>query len=261
MTRPPAIDDDSVTAARWPRYDDYRLDSEGGSLYAVGEVTDRYQPFRFPQLVTDLAKVETEQDILSFSRSWGPLLYTGGTALGIPTAWITGLADNVRLVLGMYEHRNDEDTVKALLQSHTAGERKSLGPYVEIVGPQGEQPWPYFWALQLRAEGAAESRTQSRIAFILNRQLGEGLGYFIEYDPPHRLVPRCSALSLAVLWHLARIVTGGRQVRNCLKCGVAFVVTDQRQIYCPPQLNPRGSPGSACGAADRQQRMRSKKKQ
>ena len=118
------------------------------------------------------------------------------------------------------------------------------GPSVRAIVPYDAQPIPM-------TEGDAEQLGKAVIAGILNPNLWrtrEGLRTYM--DPTSLELHRdCIHLLAAVYWQLAKIVAE-RQVARCGMCDSIFVVTDQRQKYCPPA---RGKSESICAARARKQ--------
>src|SRR3989304_3344209 len=87
------------------------------------------------------------------------------------------------------------------------------------------------------------------IAGILNPNLlYTRLGLRSYIDSKSLLIKQdCIYLLAAIYWQLARIVAE-RQVARCSLCEGIFVVTEQRQKYCPPA---RGRSESICAARAR----------
>ena len=249
----------------WPVYEDYRL--EPGYLVAVGDIARRYDPLKREDVLTEFRRLREGEDapLVAFARSWGLL---GCGAIDVPgpdtddsvrqedaLGWIWSHVRQVRLVFELYHYlrSGNRDELRRVLDATPAWfpppserERVMLVWSLEFEGSQ----------LRLALREPAEM-AEDIIAGILNKNL-RGVLHRVT-TAPLRLVEYSPSLVVAIYWHLANVVAGGRLLRRCRECGDLFPVTDMRQRYCPAPYRSRGKGGSLCGAQARKRRQRHKK--
>jgi len=232
----------------------YRV--ERGRLVPVGDVRAQFNPLnvkRAEQLATEFAKLHDGDvdGLRRFARAWGLL---GWAAIevrdkadeGEPANWIWGHAKNARTVLEIQDYlgRGDHSGLADFLTSLATPLEPPGQPHsgIRAIVAYGTQPIPVNGG-----DTAEVGRTV--IAGILNPNLlYTRLGLRSYIDSKSLLIKQdCIYLLAAIYWQLARIVAE-RQVARCSMCEGIFVVTDQRQKYCPPA---RGRSESICAARAR----------
>ena len=241
------------SSVSWPLFEDYRI--EHGVLWAVGKQVGDYDPLTRPELAAEFAKLleGDEMGLLEFARKWGLLGWDTSRVPpenGDPLPWIWGQVQTVRLVLKLYHYlqeRDDEGLAK-FLQAHRTSVQFDRDIVVAKV-PTFKDPTFAF------AAGGREPKqlAEETISNIITDGM-EKLGFFVRPDPL-RVLPHCPSLMTAVYWHVADIVADGQRLRPCEDCGALFVVTDNRQKYCPPP-QWTGKRGSSCGFRARKRRQR-----
>ena len=237
-----------------PIYKDYRV--ERGRLTTVGNVRAQYNPLtvkRAEQLATEFAKLH-DGDVAGlrrFARGWGLLGWAAiearnKTDEGEPTNWIWGHAKNARTVLEIQEYLSRED------ESGLADFLNSLATPLEPEGQpsSGTRAIVAYGTHPVAVSGSDTAELgRTVIAAILNPNLlrtRDGVRDYIDPNSLH-LKRDCIYLLAAIYWQLARIIAE-RPVARCRMCDGIFVVTDQRQKYCPPA---RGKSESICAARAR----------
>lgn len=258
-----------------------------GVLIPKGSRARAYVPIDFPQIVTELAKVNENdvRTIISFARKWGSLGYLrlvdSDTSLpdekrqrllalgGDPLIWVGAHARSVHICLTILRYL-----------SNGQQEDEQLGNYLQsLAGPSeiletddlGILALSYGVGYQIRtmsygfpkAVGMPDARTI--IKSIINQNMN---GLVIQLGQGHLRSPlgisyAYVALINVVYWHLLQMAIGKVGVGQCEDCGAYFPSTDKRQRFCPPYEGTAGLSGraeSVCGRRSRMKRFRAKAK-
>jgi hypothetical protein len=266
---------DAGRADQWGT-DEYVLD--GDYLCRVDPRSPRlrwYAPLEHPELPGEFAAIATAADpgaaTLAFCRAygrlgfeeWGDLLDpfrtwrreywpgwidrypVGPRRFAEPLAWITAHAGTVRWCLLAIRHsqtrRGDPGRVWRLRPEHWA-----LGLRVTTEGSAGN------WWLGRQWRG-----TERDIQIVVSEALRANthVERRVVYDDDRRVFRnlwRGAALLDSIYQLVADAAVGGR-VTTCEACGAAFIQTDGRQRFCPPNVNEDASP---CGVRSRVTRWR-----
>lgn len=251
--------------SEWPVHEGYEV--RGGALCPVGAVSRSYDPLAYPQIVTQIARLNERDEgaLVAFAQTWGLLGYPSvPPENGDPLPWVGAHTRGIHMVLNLHSYlqRPGLEGLRQFLRSHKGSHweyptEESLNLTVGTPRHWGFKSLPW-------AEEAPADMAHDAIAAIMNPNLRGVCYQFSRGTRARGFRPILSFFSLgsAAYWHVFNILTGRRLLGRCEECGQFFVKTDRRQKFCPPLPQPRGletTTGSLCGARYRKRRQRPSK--
>jgi hypothetical protein len=237
-----------------------------------------YDPFERVELPAALARICDEKSALRFARRYGPLGYAGLLAAAVeeayragdeegrkryskllwrhwregtePLNWVLAQARGVRLVLDLLEALEwDNDVhVESVVRTHrffspdSFTESHAVFLVAKGLGLGSSERlgirigWPYNWPWPKEPrEGARQiilslvNENTAHVRWQLARN--EAGGFSLAYES--------RALVEVAWWHVQAVAAGGH-VRLCRlpTCRSPFIVTDDRQRFCPGEFDP-----------------------
>lgn len=259
------------------------LPDEEGALIDKGFVFYRnmqgasYSPFEWPNLPNRLAKVESENDIIHFVEKYGVLghqILLGEEKAG--DRWFLGDQVNwfllhaktikfaLRLIYAIQSEKTDADlkqlifsnTIKAPLRMFEERAKETdLTIPTHHFAIRGEDVFrspiqAHTWeghhrsiAIQIVSYLIAENTKgvcrRIGINSTFNKSLDRQKAQFVQQFHARTLIE-------AIWYQVGDVALNiqGKVIRNCKECGLPFVVTDNRQKFCP---GDQWSTASACG--------------
>ncbi len=239
---------------------------ENGVLRSHGPIARRYLPGAYPQIATDLAKIDGggERAVLAFAEDWGLLGYArlveADKSLpeaernrridlvlsGDPMPWIQAHAHGVRVCTELIGAlASQEPTAATDLAAYLDALRAS---YAHV--PQAEGNPAVFHGVRHEAQltifpsafvrdseaGPERGRARSIIQGIVNPNLVDLQPRLTDWPALGELALNYGfvALTDVIYWHLAQFALGQGRLARCQECRYYFPQTDRRQRFCPP---------------------------
>lgn len=277
---------------KWHLPDDEGVVIEKGFVLYPGMQGKDYCPFDFPNLPNRLASVQTEKDVIHFAERYGVLGYqnlVGKTRAGDvwfkgdPVNWFLLHAKTVKFALNLthavQSEMKDQDIKRLIFQNTIKIPLNRVELWARDLPDDATVPAHYFAVegdkdqihplIQTDTwEGHHDSIAIQIVSLLVNsntRGIARAIGQkrrkskAEQYCFSQQFKARC--LIEAIWYHVgdAALNIQGRSTRICKECGLPFVVTDNRQEFCPGDMY---SSGSLCGARwrVRKKRERDKKK-
>jgi hypothetical protein len=273
-----------VDGGLWSVAASYRI--ANGVLLPDGPMARRYLPAAYPQLATELAKIDGggEVAILAFAHNWGSLGYAPlvqadrtlskkarerqvqGFSGGDPVAWIEIHAHAVRVALDLLGYlTSDTSDADQGLRVYVDALRTGLvdsGPEVRVgCGHRTiHMSFSGFVTRDELDEDYTRAWARAIIAGMVNPNL-QGLHPQLDHIhaiPNFMLTYRFTGLVEIIYWHLSQFVVGQMGLARCEACGAYFPQTDKRQRFCPPEEWASSRAESRCAKRARMRRLRAK---
>ncbi|HZL07028.1 MAG TPA: hypothetical protein VFE45_16670 [Coriobacteriia bacterium] len=238
----------------WSRYRAKRAWIDGGYVEAELDLEAAYLPETLPNLPTALAKVVDERTAVGFVTTYGTLGWWQhprtwkGSRLETDTTVTVATADRVSWVLDQAGAvRFALDLVEAIKHGHSdAHIQRVLGPkrldqpevqfYHYFAPMPGQQGWTMgtgtLLAVPLPDSADWRAHAGAVVAGLVNSNT-TSVRLTLSYSDGFRLHETTDALIEQVWRHVGAAAVGG-PIRRCDECQTPFVVTDQRQRFCPP---------------------------
>lgn len=257
---------------------------DNNHIYIKGGAESSYYPFDFINLPNAFAKIDNVQSAIDFIEKYGYLGYYAindnsyeTSAKGDPIDWILTSAKTVRLTLYLIKaiQENDSEKIMTVLDSAAI-----TVPYKLFSGlSDGDKPkaillvkgqntitvsynrdiWlydPLTHAKNLINDLINDNTKGIRRRIVIKKRKTK--------DEIFKPIPQYSANALIeVVWHLIgdayllSFENEGKGIRTCEECGLPFIVTDNRQKFCP---GDQFSKSSICGNKNRVRNYRKLKK-
>jgi hypothetical protein len=234
-------------------YERYLLTLRGQSIRGEGSAVE-YQPIFYPQVLTEFAKLREDDDaaLRRFSQRWG--LFNPIPAER-PDLHEPAPPVSKRLI---WQHARNIALVLKLRQWLQAERRDGLADLlIGTAGPITSDRTELFYGVADRTErieidlSNQERAAQEIIAAILNDNLAATRDGITRWVRTGSLLveTRATELSSAIYYLVSRLHS---RLDNCRLCHHIFVVTDERQKYCPPPSREYSK--SVCGARARKRK-------
>lgn len=232
-----------------------------------------YYPFEFPNLPNRLAAVDSTKDIVGFVGKYGVLGYrklngddsTEVYTVGDPVDWFLLQAKTVRFALqvlnAVHEGKSDEQLKSLIYRNQIQIPLKTFITEASVTTETKTHCFAEGSEAVLRPvvqpgqwEGKHKALAVSIVSHLVNiNTVGVRRVIGVKSSDAMPVVPfqfaqQYSAGSLiGAIWHMvgdAAINTSGKGTRICRECGLPFIVTDNRQKFCP---GDKFSSESLCG--------------
>jgi hypothetical protein len=252
----------------WSRYRAKRAWIDGGYVEAELDLEAAYSPETLPNLPNALAKVVDERTAVGFVTTYGtlgwwqhPRTWKGSrletdTTVTVATAdrvsWVLEQAAAVKFALDLLEAmaRSSEsvqsDIVRARMDAdlrNTLARKLFSQPEVQFAHYftplPGQQGWTMGTGTLLAVPMQATADSVGLLAHAgavvsgLVNSNTTSVRLSLSYAGGFRLHEAAGALIELVWRHVGAAAVGG-PIKRCDECQTPFVVTDQRQHFCPP---------------------------
>lgn len=256
----------------WCLPDEEGAEIDNGHVFYSNMTGERYAPFDFPNLPNRLASVETSNDVIRFVGRYGVLGYQTFTEHqrlgdewfeGDPVNWFLLQARTIRFALQLIQATQEnqpDEKIKTLIFSNTVdvplkmfrtnapdnfkvpAHHFAIGAEDVFRAPIQAQVW----------EGIHDSLAMQIVGYLVNENtkgVSRVIGFPAQAPADRRQFAqqfRARSLIEAIWYHVGDVAlkVQGRTTRLCKECGLPFVVTDNRQEFCP---GDQWSTASACG--------------
>lgn len=242
----------------WPVYEDYTLE-KGRNILPAGKVARYYAPILHRELPSELACIrEGDVDaLMAFVRRYGLLGYQGfaGHVRQDPLPWVWAHVRTVRLIMDGLSilQRRDAEAADTLLAGLTPSRTEDgTPPLPAVLGAQGGD------VILSTFQGRTALDT---VGFMVKTLLGANVRGvnrvpLLEKARYIRSAFTYRAMVQVIYWHMLDAAEGG-SLRVCAECHRPFIVTDNRQKFCPPA---GWENESLCAMRYRQRKHRAAKK-
>jgi hypothetical protein len=274
----------------WQVASEYAI--ENGVLRAHGPIARRYLPGAYPQIATDLAKIDGggERGVLVFAEDWGLLGYArlveADKSLsqdernrrldlvlsGDPIPWIQAHAHGVRVCTELIGAlTSQEPTAATDLAAYLDALAASYAHEPEAEGNPAVEHGLRHEARLLVGSGAftrdseagpERGRARTLIQGVINPNLADLQPRLTDWPALDELALNYGfvALTDVIYWHLAQFALGRGRLARCQECHYFFPQTDRRQRFCPPAGWRGEQAESRCAMRFRTRRMRARAK-